>query len=625
MIRRTLAAVSLVTAFAGCSGSGELAPTDGGKNASTSVSNGTTTASNSLQKRWVRSVDGIPVLDTDGRAYDFPFLGGLNVPRPSFVDIDGDGDKDLFVQEVTDELIHFENVGSPTTPVFSWRTDFYDSLRVGEWHRFVDMEGDGDKDLLVEKPYSYMALIRNEGTASSPKWVTPKDTLRDVAGVPIFADRQNIPNLNDLDCDGRLDLFIGRVDGTVRHMEANSTGGATLPRFVFESDRFENIEIVGELQGSRHGANTMTFHDYDGDGDLDLFWGDFFEPGVLLIPNTGTCSKPVLQNTPVPFPRGTPTKTSGYNDVVFADLDADGRDEMYMGVLGGAFNPNTTASDNFYKFTYTDNPNNYELETRRFLYGIDLGTETYPAFADLDGDGDQELILANKINTDSNERSSVVVFTNTGDARHPSFQQSDTLALHDVYHLVPTFGDLDADGDLDMIVGSWSKGIAYYRNDGSARSYRFTPVNLEYLKLTRGSNAAPTLVDIDDDGDLDLFVGESSGDINFYRNTGTPKEAAFVLESDKVGGIDVGRRSAPSFVDIDGDGALEMVAGRDRGAPLVFEITSTSPMTFGEPKELPVSLPEFNTPVLVDIDGDGDLDLFSGNIGGGVVFYRAID
>ncbi|NNE33721.1 MAG: VCBS repeat-containing protein, partial [Rhodothermales bacterium] len=528
-----------------------------------------------------RSVDGIVVLDAQGSEYEFPFLGGLNVPRPSFVDIDGDADLDLFVQEVTGELIFFENQGSTTEPRLKWRTDAYKSLDIGEWYRFIDIDGDGDQDLLAEKPYSYMALIHNEGTPADPVFVSPTDSLRDTRGVPIFSDRQNIPNVNDLDCDDRLDLFIGRVDGTVRHLEANAAIGSDVPLFAFKTDRFEEIEIVGELQGSKHGANTMTFYDYDADGDRDLFWGDFFEPGLLLIQNTGTCANPVLQNEPVPFPRNKATSTSGYNNAVFADLDGDQKDEMYMGVLGGAFNPNTTASDNFYRFEQGDRPGDYTLRSTRFLNGLDLGSESVPRFADLDGDGDQDLLLANKIDATNNSRSSVVVYTNTGSSQEPQFQQTDTLKLHGAFHLVPALGDLDDDGDLDMLVGSWSKGISFYRNDGDINNYDFVEVDLEYLKLTRGSNAYPTLVDVDADGDLDLVIGESSGEINFYRNEGTKEEPTFVLESDKIGGLDVGRRSAPSFADVDGDGVDEMIAGRDRGAPLVFEILSSTPLEFG--------------------------------------------
>ena len=77
---------------------------------------------------FVRSVDPFPVHDENGRAYDPPFLGGFNVPRPQFTDIDGDGDVDLFLQERPGELMLFENVGGPTRPEFVWRTDRYQNL-----------------------------------------------------------------------------------------------------------------------------------------------------------------------------------------------------------------------------------------------------------------------------------------------------------------------------------------------------------------------------------------------------------------------------------------------------------------------------------------------------------------
>ena len=63
------------------------------------------------------------------------------------------------------------------------------------------------------------------------------------------------------------------------------------------------------------------------------------------------------------------------------------------------------------------------------------------------------------------------------------------------------------------------------------------------IELGRGTNLVPALVDIDDDGDLDLFAGESSGDLNFWRNVGSPTAPAFELVSESYEDIDAGRRS----------------------------------------------------------------------------------
>lgn len=567
-----------------------------------------------------RQVNPFEVRGGEGQIMGLPFLGGLNVPRPQFVDIDGDGDDDLFLQEMTGQLMFLEHERDASGSRFIWQTDRYDDMPIGEWSRFYDMDGDGDFDLLTEQPFSYIRYYRNDGGPQTPEFTLVADTLLDASGEPLFADRQNIPNLTDIDCDGLPDLFVGRIEGTVMRYEAVEKVTDGPPRFRLVSDRFENIEIIGQI-GSMHGANTLDFHDYDGDNDQDLFWGDFFEPGLLLIENTGTCQEPVLQGVPIPFPREAPISTSGYNAPAFSDINDDGIEDLLVGVLGGAFNPNLTSADNFYYLT-GEGSGQFELQSRRFISTIDVGRESIPAFADMDGDGDQDLILSNKIEPTNFDLGRSYYFENTGSATAPAFHLVDTLALGTSYHNAPAIADLDADGDLDMLLGTWSQGIAFYRNEGTPSSPKLVAENTSYLKLTRGSNSTPSLVDIDADGDLDLFIGESSGTINFYLNEGSATNPEFTLVSDEYMDIDAGRRSIPTFVDLDEDGDFDMIIGRE-ALGLVYYRNDGTPQApaFVLDNALNLTVPSVSSPAFVDIDADGDLDFFSGGDGGGLYFY----
>ena len=571
---------------------------------------------------FVRSVDPFPVYDENGRAYDPPFLGGFNVPRPQFADIDGDGDLDLFLQERPDELMMFENVGTPSRPDFVWRTDRYQNLSVGEWTRFIDFDGDGDLDLLSERRFSYVQYFRNDGTARVAAFTSVGDSVRDVEGRPLFADRQNIPSLNDIDCDGDLDLFLGRLNGTISRYEVAELTDEGVPVFRFLEDRFQDIEIVAQL-GSLHGANSMAFADIDQDGDLDFFWGDFFEPGVLFVENTGSCGEPNLRTDPVPFPTDDTIATSGYNVTVLEDVDSDGDLDLFVGVLGGAFNPNLTTTRNFHFYEQVDG--DFIYRTDRFVYTLDVGSESIPSFADLDGDGDLDMLLANKLDPDDTQTSRLYYFENVGSPRNPAFQQRAHIPLFTMYHYAPALGVLDGDGDLDMLVGTWNAGVALYLNEGTRTEPQFVLQDTTFVRLTRGSNSAPALTDVDGDGDLDLFIGESSGELNFYRNVGTPFAPSFELVSDRFGEIDVGRRSFPTFADVDGDGDEDLLLGREEGGVLLYlRVGSTAD---GEPvfvldSTFTLPLPRYSTPSLVDIDGDGDLDVFSGGLGGGLIFLE---
>lgn len=564
----------------------------------------------------MRSITAIEVLDENGVAYEHPFLGGFDVPRPQFVDIDADLDLDLFVQERSGELMFFENVGSPARAEFVWRTDRYQDLPIGDWNRFADMDGDGDVDLLSEHPFSYVGYFENTGSPREPSFVLVADSVRDTEGVAVFSDRQNIPSLTDIDCDGAWDLFLGRVDGTVARYELDGMSPVGTPRFRFVRERFQDIQIVAQI-GSRHGANSMAFADVDADGDNDLFWGDFFEPSLLFIENRGSCASPVLRDEPSPLRVNDTLTTSGYNAPVLTDIDGDHDLDLFVGVLGGAFNPNLTASDNFYFYEQTES--GFARRTERFLQGIDVGSESIPAFTDFDEDGDLDMIVGNKIDPDALDTGRLYVFENVGSPLAPRFAITDTLELRTSYHQAPAFADLDADGDDDLILGTWNAGVAYLRKDGPGV---FTMVDTAVVTLTRGSHSTPALADIDADGDFDLFVGEASGDLNFYRNEGTVRVADFVLESDKYGGIDAGRRSFPVLVDVDSDGDFDMFLGREAGGTMFLRNIGTPsvPEFVEEDSTLP-EVVKYGTPALVDIDGDGDFELFSGGLSGGVMFW----
>lgn len=583
----------------------------------------TGTGSDAVAGSFTRLITPFPVLDEHGEPYEHPFLGGFNVPRPQFADIDGDGDLDLFVQERTDEVMFFENVGSATDARFVWRTDRFHDLSIGEWSRFVDLDDDGDLDILAEQPYSYVRFYRNEGTAQAPRFVLAADTVRDIEGRPVFADRQNIPSLADIDCDGRHDLFLGRIDGTIG--QYTLAPGGELPRFAFVTERFQGIEIIGQVMGtSRHGANAMAFADLDRDGDLDFFWGDYFEPGVLYIENTGSCASTAMRDEPRPVPGADSLETSGYNVPVPVDIDADGDLDLFIGVLGGAFNPNRTAAANF--IFHENVGDRFFLRTRRYLNGIDLGSETMPVLADIDGDGDLDLLVGNKIDPSRLEHpqsARLYVFRNTGTPASPAFELADTLDLAQSYHYAPAAGDLTGRGRVDLLLGTWNHGVLFFRDEASEGEPRWVQDTTVTVPVPRGGNWAPALGDLDGDGLLDLVLGEASGELNLLINEGTAETPRFTLAEEGWLGIDIGRRATPTLYDIDGDGDLDLLVGSEDGPLRLWRnVGSATEPRFEEDPDFRIPLHAMSAPAFGDLRGRGEPDLISGGLGGGLVYWR---
>jgi hypothetical protein len=607
-LRLFVAACLAAFLLAGCAGSGSTTGPSGD-------------ASAGFPDGYQRIVTpSFPVVDSTGARLGHPFFGGLNVPRPQVVDIDQDGDLDLFLQERAGQITFFERVSAGDSTRLVWRTDRYQGLEIGEWFRFADLDQDGDLDMLAERPYSYIRVYRNVGSPSNPDFTLFADSLRRTDGTPIFSDRQNIPTVTDLDCNGRLDLFLGRLDGTITRFEARGDS-AGIPRFSLVTEQFEGIEIVNQQMASaRHGANTMAFGDADGDGDLDLFWGDFFEPGLLEIENTGSsCSSPSLRTEPSPFPRSRPMRTSGYNAPAPGDWDGDGDLDLFVGVLGGAFDANATLVDNFYFFEQTSD--GFVKRTSRFLGTLDVGNESTTAWGDVDGDGDVDGLVANKIAPRKGSTSQVYLLENTGSASSPSLRRRGALDLPEAYHYAPALGDLNGDGRPDLLLGTWKGRIAYAQGDGSGS---FSVANDALVQLEGGSNVAPALGDLDDDGDLDLIVGESDGTLSYYRNDGSPQEPSFTLARDDFAGAPVDNRSAPALGDVDGDGDLDVLVGSKADGFALIRNSGTPSSPAFEPAAA-VNLqgaPRLATPAFADLDADGRPAIVSGTQGGGLVLFR---
>ena len=414
-----------------------------------------------------------------------------------------------------------------------------------------DVDGDGDLDLVIVNVVNLVLLNDGSGTFSDSGQMLGTGTTQSVA-------------LGDVDGDGDLDFVTG--NSGENRVWLNDGSGAF-------SDSGQALGI-GTTQ-------SVALGDVDGDGDLDIFSGnDLGEPSRVWLNNgSGAFSD-----------SGQALGNGNTRSIAQGDIDGDGDLDFITGDIG----------DNHVWF---NNGSGVFSDT-----GQALGSSNTQSVAlgDVDGDGDLDLVTGNGNLTGEPNR----VWLNDGSGVFTDSGQD----LGNFGTLSIALGDVDGDGDFDLVSGNIGENRVWL-NDGSGvfTDNGQTLGNIGTLSIALG--------DVDDDGDLDLVTGNSGFDrvwLNSYRSLQTD---VFLDSSQALG---ISETSSVVLGDVDGDGDFDHITGNSvslgGNEPNRVWLNDGSGAFIDSGQALGNS----NTRSIAqgDIDGDGDLDFITGDIGDNHVWFN---
>ncbi len=614
-----------------------------------------------------------------------PLTGGINTPQVSNADFNNDGLLDLFVFDRSGNVsIVYLNDGIANQPEYTYAPRYAENFPdLVDWVLLRDFNQDGAMDIFTAARtpgISGVEVLRGYYEDNELKFapfyfpqfqfnVIPF-RLTNGSFTNLYVSSQDLPAIDDIDGDGDLDIISFGVNGGYMEYFTNQSveDGFGVDSLLFdqETDCFGGIFEDGlstcvclpiepgacctgatELQGdTRHAGSTILTFDNDGDGDKEVVLGDISFDALTFLENGGNSDMATMVEQDCNYPStDVPVDLASFPASFYVDVNNDGKRDLLA-----APNSPRRVEDYFNLWYYrndgTDAAPNFNFQRKDLLTHntIDMGSGSSPVFVDFDQDGLKDIIVGtNTFYQPFNERDPrLFLYRNTGTLTEPVFTLFDDDYLNfsqynsNAWGFAPTFGDLDGDGDLDMMVGYQNGSLFYGENTaGAGNTFQFT-ITPNYLGIDVGQNSTPTLVDINRDGALDLVIGERNGNLNYLPNIGTPTNPIFqpvhtgAPNNPFFGEVDVAAigfdsgMSAPYFVDF--DGSYTLFCGSYRGNIYRYDNIENNldgafnlvDDTYGDN----VRVGEESRISITDINGDEVLDVLLGNFRGGLNLYQ---